>query len=264
MASKPPILLQRSPEGLVTLTINRPAVRNALDWEAMEAFAEAVTGLSRDLRQDEAVDRVVLVTGAGTEAFCSGGDQRALVGDTGRGAGARLARVMGDALETLEQLPVPVIAAVNGYALGGGAETALACDMRIVDRNVRFGLVHLRLGLIPGWGGGQRLVGLVGRSRAARMLLEARTLGVEELQEAGLVDGVADAGRALEAARSLAANIAAADSGAVRAVKSLLLASRRLPFDAAVDVERELFIERWPSPAHLEAMAAFGSDRTPG
>lgn len=252
MPSTDPLLFERTDDGVVTLTFQRPAVHNALDWAAMDAFAAAVSRLA-----DGGVSAVI-VTGAGTESFCSGGDQRALVGHTAREDGERLARTMGDALGALERLPVPVLAAVNGIALGGGAEVALACDLRFVDAAVRFGLVHLRLGLIPGWGGGQRLARLVGPGRAARMLLEARPYGAEELESLGLADDVAPAGQALPAARAFAARVAQADPATVASVKRLLWAARHERYPDALRTERALFEDLWPAQAHVAAMQAFG------
>ena len=257
-----PVRAERGADGVVTLVIDRPEVHNALDWRAMDCFAALVADLTVAAHRPGSDLRVVVVTGAGRDAFCSGGDQRALVADTGREAGERLASLMGDALARLEQLPVPVLAAVNGFALGGGAEIALACDLRFVDRAVRFGLVHLRLGLVPGWGGGQRLVRLAGPARAARMLLGAHTAGAEQLTAWGLADFVVAAGEARAAADTFAAGVAAADPGAVRAVKALLLAARAMDGPAALAAERRLFVDLWPAPAHLEALKAFGGPAT--
>jgi len=283
--------VERDPAGVATLTFNRPEVHNALDWPTMEAFAAAVEDLHRaaapstdaaeagvpppgentagpggPLPARDSPDpaaspptglRAVIVTGAGGAAFCSGGDQRALHGQLDRADGARLAVIMGDALRRLEDLPVPVIAAVNGYALGGGSEVALACDLRIAAEDVRFGLVHLRLGLIPGWGGGQRLARLVGYGRAMAMLLTARPYRADELAALGVVHQVAPPGQALPAARALAADVAAADPAAVRAVKRLLRDAWRLPYDEALAAERGHFPDLWAAEAHRRAVARF-------
>jgi enoyl-CoA hydratase/carnithine racemase len=197
------------------------------------------------------------LTGAGERAFCSGGDQHALHTSLAPEHGARLAATMGDALARLEALPIPTIAAVNGYALGGGSEIALACDLRVVSEDVKFGLVHLKLGLVPGWGAGQRLLRLVGHARAARMLLEARPFGASELLDLGLVSHVTPPRAALPAARALAEDIAASDPATVRAVKVLLAAGRDLPYAEALAVERALFPDLWAAPAHVAAVERF-------
>jgi len=253
--------LERDPAGVATVTFDRTRVRNALDWPTMAAFAAAVDGLSCD-----AVDasgaagrlRVVVVTGAGTDAFCSGGDQRALSQATSEADGRRVAQVMGDACLALERLPVPTIAAINGYALGGGSEIALACDLRVADETAQLGLVHLRLALIPGWGAGQRLLRLVGYGRAMEMLLTARPYGARELEALGIVNEVAPAGGALPVALALARRIAAADAATVRAVKALLQAGVRLPYERSLDVERALFPALWAAEPHVRALRRFG------
>lgn len=253
------LIQERDGRGIATLTFNRPALHNALDWATMEAFAAAVEALAAEADAPDSGLRAVILTGAGREAFCSGGDQRALHRDLTEADGRRLAQLMGDALLRLEALPVPVIAAVNGHALGGGSEIALACDLRVVDEALRFGLVHLRLGLIPGWGGGQRLLRLVGHGRAMALLLGAEAQGAEELRALGLADRIAPAGAALPLARSLAESIAAADPACVRAIKQLLAAGLRMPYAEALAEERALFPGLWAAEAHVLAVRRFAA-----
>ncbi len=257
-AGAPPSLRVDWPRaGAAVLTIDRPAVHNALDWATMAAFAEAVEQLHARAADPSGDLRVVIVAGAGEAAFCSGGDQQALHTHLAQGDGVRLAGIMGDALVRLERLPVPVVAAVNGFALGGGSEIALACDVRVVDEAVRFGLVHLRLGLIPGWGGGQRLQRLVGYGRAIEMMLSARAYGAPELLGLGLAAEIAPRGQALSAALAWADRLAAADPGTVQAVKRLLQAGWDLPYDDALAAERSLFPDLWAADAHVAAVRAF-------
>ncbi len=244
------LLFERDSAGVATLTINRPHVNNALDWPTMHAFAAAV----HDLASGIGDLRAVIVAGAGTKAFCSGGDLRDLHDHPTEEDGARLAALMGDAMDALERLPVPVMAAINGYAVGGGCEIALACDLRFADERVRMGLVQLKLGLTPSWGAGQRLLRLVGHARAMDMLLSARWYEADDLLAFGLVNRVVPAGEALAAARAYAAQIAAWDPSAVRAVKALLHAGRTLSYAEALAAERALFPPLWAGPAHLEAV----------
>jgi len=245
---------ERLQGGIAVLTIDRPEVHNALDWAAMDAFAGAV----RALEADADGLRAVVVAGAGGRAFCAGGDQRALAGRESLADGERLAGVMTDALARLEALPVPVIAAIDGYALGGGAEIALACDLRIVDEAVRFGMVQLRLGLTPGWGAGQRLLRLVGYGKALEMLLRAEALDAAALTALGLCASVAPTGEALGAALDLAGRIAAADPATVRDVKALLrYGVARSPAEAEA-AERARFAARWAGEAHVAALRGFG------
>lgn len=243
--------------GIATVTFDRPGVLNALDFAAMERFAAIVAGLHDQLADHASPVRVVILTGAGRTAFSTGGDVRALAEHRDAADGARLGRIMGGALLALERLPVPVIAAVNGHALGGGSELALACDLRVVDEDVKLGMVHARLALIPGWGGGQRLLRLVGYGRALGMMLAARPYSAAELQALGLVHQVAPPGEALPAARALAARIVEHDAATVRAIKGLLRDGCALPYDEALAAERARLPEQWASEAHWIAVDRF-------
>ncbi len=256
MKTPPSLLIDRGSEGIVTLCFHRPEVLNALDWEAMEAFAAAVEALHQDCA-GAAGPRLVILAGAGGRAFSAGGDQAVLHRDLEEADGERLATLMGGALRRLEALPIPSIAAVDGFALGGGSEIALACDLRVVDEAARFGLVHGRLGLIPGWGAGQRLLRLLGPARAMDLLLSGRQLGAQELLDLGLAGRRAPAGQALSAARAWAQEILRLDDGVIRAVKGLLAAGRELPYDQALALEASCFPVLWAAPAHRQAVAAF-------
>lgn len=247
-----PIRLDQHPDGIAVLIFNRPEVHNALTVEAMRAFARAIAELHA--RPDL---RAVIVTGAGEAAFCSGGDLADLAGRASEDEARAMVALMGDALLSLERLPVPVIAAINGYALGGGSEIALACDLRVADAAVNMGFVQVRRGLMPGWGGGQRLIRLVGYSRALELLLTARRLFLDDLVALGLVTGTAPQGQALPAALDLARQIAAHDPAAVRAVKALALAALAQPYEAALHTERALFPPLWTGAAHQAAMQQF-------
>jgi len=262
-ASATGLRVARGADGIAVITIDRPQVHNALDWATMDAFAAAVRELGAELAADAGRDdglRAVVVAGGGTRAFCAGGDQRALAGYESAADGERLADVMTEALAGLEALPVPVIAAINGYALGGGAEIALACDLRVVDAEVRFGLVQLRLGLTPGWGAGQRLLRLVGYGKALELFLAGERLGAAQLVALGLAAEAAPAGQALDAAMAWAARIAAADPDTVRAVKALLRAGVERPPAEAAAIERALFASSWAGEAHLAALRGFAEE----
>jgi enoyl-CoA hydratase len=165
--------------------------------------------------------------------------------------------LMGDALLKMERLPVPVIAAINGYALGGGGEIALACDLRIVDSKARLGFVQGRQALITGWGGGQRLLRLVGYSRALEFLLTARTLNAHEMQALGLANDVVEEGTALPHALELAQRIAAQPQALTRAQKALLQAGLQRSYEDAMAEERRLFPPLWESDVHWQAVQAF-------
>jgi len=247
----PSILYEVSAAGVGLLTINRPELRNALNWEAMELFAEAV----RESASNGQL-RALVITGS-EGAFCSGGDLYELDQYPSRLDGARLATVMGEALRDLDGLPVPTLAAVEGPALGGGAEIALACDLRILSQTASFGMMHLKLGIIPAWGGGQRLQRLVGYSLALEWLSAARVLSASDAEAHRLANRVVPAGEALEVAQSIAARIAAFDPAAVRAVKRALQEGLFQPLPQALAAERALFPDLWAAPAHLEASTRF-------
>jgi enoyl-CoA hydratase/carnithine racemase len=246
-----PVSLTFVEPGIACLEVNRPEVRNALDWPTMDEFAGAVraAGQAAELR-------VLVITGAGP-SFVAGGDLKALHSYTTAEDGRRLSELMTAALRDLERLPVPVIAAINGPARGGGAEIALACDLRVMAADADLGFVQVTLGLIPGWGGGQRLLRLVGYCRALEWLVSGRVITTTEAAQTGLINAVAEPGKALEAALELARQIYSHPPEAVTAIKRFLLAGLYEPSLAAARVEQELFPALWASPAHLQAVERF-------
>jgi len=251
-----PVRLDRE-GGIAVLTIDRPEAKNALNLESIEAFSDVVDGLARDPAL-----RAVVVTGAGGD-FVSGGDLKDFLRLESPEAGKRMSQRTQSVLARLEALEVPVIAAIEGVALGGGAEVSLACDMRIASEAARIAFKQVSLGIMVGWGGGQRLLRIVGRSRALRLLLTGATLTAREAAAIGLVDEVAPAGQALEAALRLARQIAAQPAAAVRATKRALHHGAELPRAEAAAFEAECFGTLWQSPDHREAVAALMEKRSP-
>jgi len=168
-------------QGLALLTINRPQALNALSFAIIAEIAAAFDAVA----QSDA--RALVITGAGEKAFCAGADIKELTGRTlaEQKRGAELGQA---AFVKLDLLPIPSIALVNGYAFGGGCELALACTFRLATPNAKFGLPEVKLGLIPGYGGTQRLPRLIGESRAMEMILTGRTVGAEEALRLGLVN----------------------------------------------------------------------------
>ncbi len=248
-----PILLEIDTDGIAILTFNRPAARNALNLAAMRAFAEAVEALHHSEDQIHAV----ILTGAGADSFCAGGDLIELAGKPTEKDARNFITTMGNALRQLESLPVPVIAAINGYALGGGSEIAIACDLRIVDESAQMGFVQMKLALTPGWGAGQRLLRTVGYARALDILLQARPMHAPELLSSGLAAQIASSGQALTAALAYARQIAAYSPDVVRAVKQILWAGLTQPYEAALKTERDVFPALWAAEPHLSAVAKF-------
>lgn len=247
-----PIKLKKQPNGVAIITFNRPESYNALDVAAMEQFAEVIARV-----KDDATVRALILTGAGDKAFCSGGDLNDLGGRHTAEDGRYFITVMGNALLTLEQLPIPVIAAINGYALGGGSEIALACDMRIADRHVKMGMVQIKMALTPGWGAGQRLMRVVGYAKAIELLLKGEVLRADDLLALNLVNQITDTGNALQATLQFADNIAQQSPDVVHGIKQLLQAGINQHYEQALQTEREIFPPLWAAQAHLDAVDKF-------
>lgn len=245
-------------DGVALLQVNRPASRNALTWAAQEAFADAVTAA----RRDESI-RVLIITGSGG-TFVSGGDLKELSRHPDAAAGERLNRVMSAALGQLAELPCPVMAAVNGDAVGGGCEILTACDLRLAGAGARFAFRQVHNSLTTGWGGTARLATLIGRSRAMELLLTGRTFDAAEAQALGLIHRIAPPGRdALDAAYEWAGELIALPRRALAATKTLVHAAAHLSPADANRLESQLFIDLWPSADHIEAMEAFVAKRPP-
>ncbi|MCW5838632.1 MAG: enoyl-CoA hydratase/isomerase family protein [Anaerolineales bacterium] len=235
---------------IATLTVNRPQVRNGLDWAAMRAFAAAVDAAAAMPQL-----RALIVTGAGA-TFVSGGDLRALAPYTKRRDGMRLATIMGKALGKLRGLHCPTIAAINGPARGGGAEIAVACDQRVMAEDADIGFVHARLGITTAWGGARYLLQLVGYPTALDLLSTARVLSAAEARRIGLVGQVCPPGGALPAAQTLAAEMAQHPRQAVQAAKRLLRFAVASPL-VARHAERRLFSFLWDSEFRRQAVERF-------
>ncbi len=241
--------------GIGILTLNRPQVRNALNWDAMEIFADKIEAIHRDKNL-----KSLIITGA-EGAFSSGGDLVELDKYLTRPDGIRLSTIMGNALKRLEQLAVPTLAAMEGPAMGGGAEIALACDMRVMAEKAVLGMLHIRLAILPAWGGGQRLLRAVGYSRALEWISSGRIISAIEAQAAGLANRLAPEGKALEIAIDLAKSISVHAHNSVKAVKRILQAGLTKPADEAEAIERSEFPDRWASHEHHAASKKFVSKK---
>lgn len=253
------VLFETTADHIAVVTFNRLQSRNALDLAAMRRFSAIVDELVArcDAADGETAIRAVILTGAGRDAFCSGGDLLDLRGRPTEDDAREFTGIMSGALGRLERLPVPVIAAVNGYALGGGSEIASACDLRIVDEAAQMGFIHIRMALIPGWGAGQRLLRIIGYSRAMAILLEGRPMGADELLSYGLAHQVAERGQAFDAALAFAQKVVQHPPAAVSAMKRMLWAGLTQPYEDALATEHELFPPLWADEPHLAAVEAF-------
>jgi enoyl-CoA hydratase len=241
----------------LVLTIDRVAAGNSLDLRTAEALSAAVSDATADSDL-----RAIVITGAGERFFCSGGDLKAyqaiVSAEVLEGTFGRVRKL----LDQLESCPLPVIAAINGYALGGGMELALACDVRIATRSASIGLPQSRLGLIPGWNGVERLVETVGRSQAMHLLLKGERLDAGRAEEIGLIDFVVD-GSAMQAGVDYAASLLESAPLALCASKQAVLSALRSPSAESRIVTSALFERLWFSADHREAERAFIEKRSP-
>jgi len=251
-------LLYNKKDRVATITINRPNVRNAISLATMAELESVVT----DLETDGEVMAVIL-TGSGEKAFVAGGDLKEFRSLRTVHDGRKMSLRMGNILQRLHHLEVPVIAAINGDAYGGGCETALACDLRLAAPHARLGFRQIVFGVTPGWGGGQRLMRLVGQSKALELLLTGATLTADEALAIGLIDRVVAEGNVLDAAHQLANQIAGRAPLAVRYIKRALARGADMPLDAAIAFEAELFSVTWGSEDHWEAEQAFWNKKAP-
>jgi len=248
-------LEERGAWALVTLA--RPAKHNALTRAMLERLAEVFEGFARR----EAL-RAVILTGEGAQAFCAGTDISELDGLDE--AGARRASERGQRVCALvESCPVPVVAAVNGVAAGGGCELALACHLRVASAEARFSLPETRLGLLPAYGGTQRLARVVGEGRAFALTLAGGELTAAEALTAGLVNRVVAGPDVLAAAEQLAGDIARGAPLAVRACLEAVTRGRELPLADGLALEAELFSRLFATADAREGTRAFLEKRAP-
>lgn len=206
------ILLEES-EGIILITINRPQAYNALN---KATITELYYFFEEEAPQKEGI-KGVIITGAGDKSFVAGADIKEFAHLSAR-EGAELSQRGQDAFFVIERFNAPVIAAVNGFALGGGCELAMACHMRIAGEHAKFGQPEVNLGLIPGYGGTQRLIQYIGKGKAMELMLTADTIGAEEAYKMGLVNHVVPKGEEVKKARELIQKIATKGPKAVSSV----------------------------------------------
>jgi enoyl-CoA hydratase len=234
--------------GVATLSIDRPKARNALALQTMAELDEAL----ETVRTERA--RVLVIRGAGDKAFCAGGDIKELEQMRSEADAAAMAHQMRATLDRIPQLAIPVIAGLNGDALGGGAELAIACDFRIAAAHARIGFPQVSLGLMPAWGASERLASLVGRGRALSILLGGRPMLASEALELGVVEIVVPSATFDKRLSEVALGIAAAPAAAVAGIKSSVNAVRPHRHPALADTTVEAFARGWADPAHWDAV----------
>ncbi len=249
-------LVYQREDQIALLTLNRPDKRNALSAVPLSELSQAFARLASD---DDL--RALILTGAG-DAFCSGTDISELSDLTVAEAVEVSAR--GQKLcDQIESFPVPVIAAVNGLAAGGGCELALACHLRIASTTARFSLPETRLGLMPAYGGTQRLTRDVAIARALEMMLSGKEIDAATALEFGLLNRVVEPNELMVAALALANEIAALAPLAIRACLKAVTEGIKLPFDEGLALERQLFASLFASEDAQEGTRAFLEKRRP-
>jgi enoyl-CoA hydratase len=238
-------------DGILWITIDRPKVRNALNAKTVEEIASAFAAA----RSDDAV-HAVIVTGAGEKAFVAGADINELA--TMTPVSGKFVSEQGQSVFLqIERFPKPVIAAINGFALGGGCELALACHIRIASENAQIGLPEVSLGIIPGYGGTQRMARLVGKAKAFELICTGDRVTAAEAERIGLVNRVVPADQLLAAAEELAKKIASRSPVAVRAAMEAINHGSDMPFEEGQLLEATLFGLLCASEDMKEGMAAF-------
>jgi enoyl-CoA hydratase len=240
-------------DGVALVVMDRREVLNALDFEIIADLTDALEALDRD---DEC--RAIVIAGAGDRAFAAGAD----IGELARQTPTTLA--VDDHFhrwERIKRIRKPLIAAVRGYALGGGCELAMTCDMIVAGDDAQFGQPEIKLGVMPGAGGTQRLTRAIGKARAMEMVLTGRNMTAREAEAHGLVTSVVPAEATLEAALQLAARIAAMPPVAVIAAKEAVNRAEELPLEAGLEFERRNFYLLFDTDDAKEGMAAFGEKR---
>lgn len=242
--------------GLAVLTLDRPEALNALSFAIIREIGEALDTVAGD-----ASVRALMITGAGEKAFCAGADIKELRNRSlmEQKRGAELGQSV---FAKLDALPVASIALVNGYAFGGGLELALACTFRLASPNAKFGLPEVKLGLIPGYGGTQRLPRLVGEARALEIIMTGRTVDAPEAERIGLVNTVVG-DDLLEAGKAFAATFTRYSLPVLNFARRAVQRAHDLPLHEGLRVEAELSTLAYRTADAEEGMAAFGEKRKP-
>lgn len=254
--SDAPLLVEKREDGIAVLTLNRPDKLNALNAEVRALLMETFDALESD---DDV--RVVVIHGTGEKAFVAGADITEFAARTE--AEQREVYKRRRIYETIADFPKPVIAAVHGFCIGGGSELALACDIRVADRTARISQAEIRIGLIPGGGGTQRLARLVGRGQAMLISCTGDFVEAEEAHRIGLVDVLVDEGQHLDRAIELAGRMARWSPVSLRLAKEGVTAAFEKPLSEGLAYEKELFLTAFGSEDGQEGVRAFVEKRKP-
>jgi enoyl-CoA hydratase len=239
--------------GVALVTIDRQEALNALSFDLLDELAATFESLDRD-----PTCRAIVLTGAGSRAFAAGAD----IGELARQTPISLTlEDRFSAWDRIGAVRTPTIAAVRGFALGGGCELAMACDMVIAGEDAQFGQPEIRLGVMPGAGGTQRLTRAIGKAKAMELILTGRSMTAREAESAGLVTRVVPAEATVEAALELAGRVAAQAPVATLAAKQAIREADELPLSAGLEAERRAFFLLFASDDQTEGMAAYTEKR---
>lgn len=250
-------ILVEAKEGIGTLTINRPKALNALNVDTLN---EIIRGIN-ELEIDKSVD-VIIITGAGDKAFIAGADIAAMK-EMGKSDAENFVHIGHHTMKSLRECEKPVIAMVNGYALGGGTEMVLACDFVYASENAKFGLPEVSLGIFPGFGGTQRLPRHIGEQRAKELIFSGKTITAQEAYDWGIVNKVVPQERLLEETLSIAGAICKKGQVAVRLAKRAINKGLCQTLSHAMETERDIFVECFNTNDRKEGMTAFLEKRKP-
>ncbi len=251
------ILLKEEKDGVILLTLNRPAVMNSLSFDLLRTLQQEVEAIR--FMPDV---RVVIITGAGEKAFCSGADLKERVGMSPAQVKEYILTIR-NLFTAIEYLNKPVIAAVNGIALGGGTELALASDIRIVSKTALMGLTETRLAIIPGAGGTQRLPRLVGKGKAKELIFTGRRVGADEALTIGLANQICEADQLLVEAYKMAAMICETGPIAIEQAKYAINYGLETDLSTGLAIESNAYWVCIPTQDRLEGLAAFREKRKP-
>ncbi|USK71941.1 enoyl-CoA hydratase [Peribacillus asahii] len=251
------IEMNRETKGVALITLNRSEAANALSKTLLLELNEAIAELQNDSQL-----RAVIVTGAGEKAFCAGADLKERAGME-EAEVKETVKLIGSTITKLANFPVPVIAAINGAAFGGGLELALACDLRLASETAKMGLTETALGIIPGAGGTQRLPRIIGVAAAKELIYTARRIDAHTANSLGIVSRVVAQGELIEEAKKLAQEIAENAPLSLRAAKAAINEGLDVSLEAGLAIEKIQYNTTIRSNDRLEGLAAFKEKRKP-
>lgn len=244
-------------DGVATITINRPQALNALNKETLEEINSAIRNAEKD-----ADVKVIIITGVGERAFCAGADVAELKGQSPIEI-TEFIKLGQDTWNLIENLDKPVIAAVNGLSLGGGCELVMACDLAVSSEKARFGQPEINLGIMPGWGGTQRLTRLVGTKKAKEIVLLGEMFGADEALRMGLINKVVPAEKLMEEANAIARKLADKSPVALKFAKSAVNKALETSLAGGLEFEKATFALLYSSEDAKEGLTSFLAKRKP-